>query len=837
MGRFHRAIGRAAVIVATVALASCVRTGSMPVVQPQPRAFLFAHVADSIIESPPLNRAHLGIMVYDPVARRVLYEHNADRRFVPASNQKYWPTATALHALGPDYRYRTPVLGIGFDAASGTAAALVVAGRGDPTMSARFHADDHTALEGLADSIAAAGVRRVTGDLIIDASWFDDAIIPGSWTYGNLNTTSAPATGAFAVAEGLFRVHVQHGGAAGEAAQLQVVAPIGMVPLVSTLGTAPAAAGTSLSITRGPWDDTLRITGVMAADAEPRMLRVPMTDPVRFAAHVLADALAARGVVIEGGVSVVRDAADAAAIREGRVSPSSPLTVTPITVWTSPPLSEIVAAILQPSQNWIAEQLVRTLGAEKRGEGSWRAGVAAQTTFLFGTVGIDSAALRLQDGSGMSHQNLVTPRAIVQLLDHARSAPWRAVFRAGLTGPGMPGTLSSRLPHLQGRLAGKTGTLSNVNALSGYVTTWDGRELIFVILSNASGLPAPTVVAAMDQLVTVLADDGMDRVAARPHGAAAAISQPLAQQPHVQQPHVQQPHVQQPHVQQPHALPANVITDWRTTAPLGHAAEANRRNVPPGGTLEFHDLVLTVVETSWDSAATTGRVDFVRLRLDRQGEVTERMVEAGSAFNWSGYHVAVIASPRPGELGGGLVALEVATLTSLPPVVAHSTMAGGAELRLRVPHRITNVTLHHTGFPEPLRPGEDPVLRLRNLQSWGAAERNWWDVPYHFLIDLEGRVYEGRDWRYKGDTNTTYEPAGHFLISVIGNYEIQEPTTAQVDAIADLMAWAVDRFDLTLDRIGGHYHFAATACPGVHFRGMLEDGTFRGLVQERLDRR
>jgi serine-type D-Ala-D-Ala carboxypeptidase/endopeptidase (penicillin-binding protein 4) len=822
MSRFPRGIGRTAVIMATVALAGCARGGGTPAVQPQPRASLFAHVADSIIESPPLNRAHLGIMVFDPVARRVLYEHNADRRFVPASNQKYWPTTTALHTLGPDYRYRTPVLGIGFDAARGTAAALVVAGRGDPTMSARFHADDHTALEWLADSIAAAGVRRVTGDLIIDASWFDDAIIPVSWTYGNLNSTSAPPTGAFVVAEGLFRVRVQHGGAAGEAAQLQVVAPTGLVPLVSTLGTAPAAANTGVSITRGPWDDTLRITGVMAADAEPRVLRVPMTDPVRFAAHVLADALAARGVVIEGGVSVVRDAADATAIREGRVTPSNPLTVTPITVWTSPPMSEIVAAILQPSQNWIAEQLVRTLGAEKRGEGSWRAGVAAQTTFLFGTVGIDSAALRLQDGSGMSHQNLVTPRAIVQLLDHARSAPWRDVFRTGLAGPGVPGTLSTRLPHLQGRLAGKTGTLSNVNALSGYVTTWDGRELIFVFLSNASGLPGPTVVAAMDQLVSVLADDGLDRVAAGPLGAAAAIAQPLAQRPHVQQ-----PLAQQPPVQQPHALPPNVITDWRTTAPLGHAAEANRRNVPPGGTFE----------TTWDSAAATGRVALVKLRLDRRGEATERMVEAGSAFNWSGYHVAVIASPRPGELGGGLVALEVATQASLPPVVAHSTMAGGAELRLRVPHRITNVTLHHTGFPEPLRPGEDPVLRLRNLQSWGAAERNWWDVPYHFLIDLEGRVYEGRDWRYKGDTNTTYEPGGHFLISVIGNYEIQEPTPAQVDAIADLMAWAVDRFDLTLDRIGGHYDFAATACPGVHFRGMLEDGTFRSLVQERLDRR
>jgi serine-type D-Ala-D-Ala carboxypeptidase/endopeptidase (penicillin-binding protein 4) len=512
-----------AVVVAALALAGCASVGGTTQAQLLPPAFAFAQLADSIIASPPLDRAHLGIMVYDPVARRVLYEHNADRRFVPASNQKYWPTATALHTLGPDYRYRTPVLGIGFDAASGAAAALVVAGRGDPTLSARFHGDDHTAVGALADSIAAAGVRRVTGDLIIDASWFDDALIPGTWTYGNLNSTSAPATGAFVIAEGLFRVSVQHGGAAGEGTLLQVVAPSGMVPLLNMVGTAAAAAGSSVSITRGPWDDTLRITGVMAADAEPRVLRVPMTDPVRFAAHVLADALAARNVDIEGGVRIVRDPARAAAIREGRLTTANPLSVTPIAVWTSPPMSEIVAAILQPSQNWMAEQLVRTLGAEKRGEGSWRAGAAAQTAFLFDTVGIDSAALRLQDGSGMSHQNLVTPRAVVQLLDHARSAPWRDVFRAGLARPGMPGTLSSRLLHLQGRLAGKTGTLSNVNALSGYVTTQDGRELIFVILSNASGLPGATVVAAMDQLVSVLADAEVDRLAdGVPSGSAAS---------------------------------------------------------------------------------------------------------------------------------------------------------------------------------------------------------------------------------------------------------------------------------------------------------------------------
>jgi hypothetical protein len=282
-------------------------------------------------------------------------------------------------------------------------------------------------------------------------------------------------------------------------------------------------------------------------------------------------------------------------------------------------------------------------------------------------------------------------------------------------------------------------------------------------------------------------------------------------------------------------MPPNVITSaqWRASPPLGHAADANRRNLPTGGTFEFRHLSMTVVATAVDSTGPAGPVNVVRLRLARGADMEERTVSAGAAFAWNGYRIAVVAIPGPGQLGAGLVALEVATLESLPDVVRNSAVAGGAELRLRVPHSITHVTLHHTGFPEPLRPDEDPVLRLRNLQSWGESDRNWWDVPYHFLIDLAGRVYEGRDWRYKGDTNTTYEPAGHFLISLLGNYEIQEPTAAQIEAIADLMAWAVRRFDLPLESIGGHYDYANTSCPGVYLRGMLEDGTFRRLVAER----
>ncbi len=272
---------------------------------------------------------------------------------------------------------------------------------------------------------------------------------------------------------------------------------------------------------------------------------------------------------------------------------------------------------------------------------------------------------------------------------------------------------------------------------------------------------------------------------------------------------------------------------WQTQPALGYAADATRRNLKAGDSLSFRDLTISVVATSVDSTAVKPE-DVVRLRLSRGAARDERDVREGAAFNWEGFHLAVVAVYGPGELGAGLVAIEAATIASIPAEVAASDSAGGAALRLRIPHRITRVTLHHTGSPQPLRPDEDPRDKLRGLQSWGARDRNWWDVPYHYLIDLDGRIYEGRDWRYMGETNTTYDPEGHFLISVIGNYERQEATTAQVEAIANLMAWAITRFDVPVERIGGHYNYAQTGCPGTQLRKYLEDGTFRRMVLARL---
>lgn len=271
-------------------------------------------------------------------------------------------------------------------------------------------------------------------------------------------------------------------------------------------------------------------------------------------------------------------------------------------------------------------------------------------------------------------------------------------------------------------------------------------------------------------------------------------------------------------------------TSWRADRPVGYHGDGVRRNLGPGDTLRFRGL--TAISLGADPGL--GAPDTVRLVLMANGASSERALAEGAAVRWSGYRVAVLAvRADAGELGAGQVEIEAAPVEGLPAALATSDHAGGADMRIRIPHRITHLTLHHSGSPEPLRPEDDPVEKLRGLQAWGRTDRNWWDVPYHFLIDLQGRIYEGRDWRYMGETNTGYDPRGHLLISVLGNYELQEPTPAQIDAITALMAWAAARFGVPPDRIGGHYDHASTSCPGAHLRRYLEDGTFHRAVRAR----
>lgn len=491
---------------AALTLAALLAAGCAPAPAPEaPPPRTAADVVDSVIASPPLSRAHWGVRVRPAAGGPVLYGHQPDKHFRPASNMKLLVTAAAMDLLGPDHRYRTPIH-VMPGAADSVAAGILIVGRGDPTLSERYHESDLAPVRALADSIAAAGVRRVDGDIIIDATYFDTVRVNPAWETGDLSWYYAAPVAPFAVAEAAVPIRVAPGPAPSEPAVLAPLVPPGLVTFVNRLATDTAGADRALDVDRRPHGDTIVVAGRVPLDRSPDTLWIAAPEPAAYAGRALALALEDRGVPVTGRVRVVTDSADAAALRRAALA-----TAGPRITWTSPPLAEIVAGILGPSQNWMAEQLLKTLGALRGAGGSWPAGIDVEREWLFETVGIDSAAVYIRDASGLAAQNLLTPDAVVRLLAYARRSPWGEAYRDALPGAAEPETtLEHRLSALEGRLFAKTGTITHVNALSGYLETGRG-ELLFSILTDASGLPSGRVRDAIDRIVRAIEQEGSER--------------------------------------------------------------------------------------------------------------------------------------------------------------------------------------------------------------------------------------------------------------------------------------------------------------------------------------
>ncbi len=267
---------------------------------------------------------------------------------------------------------------------------------------------------------------------------------------------------------------------------------------------------------------------------------------------------------------------------------------------------------------------------------------------------------------------------------------------------------------------------------------------------------------------------------------------------------------------------------WSETPAKGVDADGLRMNLAPGDSLAFRDLTLSV--TQMMAARPDGDVDRVSISLRSRGTTETRTLDEGAAFNWNGYHVAIVAIyGKKGELGFGSTVVEVAMVDSLPKEVAGSDKANGAEYRLRVRHDIDKLTLHHSATTHTAE--QNLGEKLQKMQAWGENDRNWFDIPYHFMIDIDGSILEARNYRYVGDTNTRYDPRGHFLINCFGNYSEAEPNIEQLKSIAGLMAWATAEFSIEPLKIYGHRDLATTSCPGDNLYKYIEDGTLKKMVE------
>jgi len=170
-----------------------------------------------------------------------------------------------------------------------------------------------------------------------------------------------------------------------------------------------------------------------------------------------------------------------------------------------------------------------------------------------------------------------------------------------------------------------------------------------------------------------------------------------------------------------------------------------------------------------------------------------------------------------------------------PRIIGQSEWGGEETTASMKPHTPTRITIHHEGSPKPLTPDQDPKKLLQNLQKWGRRERGWPDLPYHFLVDLDGNIYAGRNPQFVGDTNTNYDPTGHLLISVMGNYEIQAPNEKQLNAISELVAWLCDYYNIPPETVRCHQEYVPTTlCPGKYLAPYVLSGFFEGEVRKRI---
>lgn len=508
VGKRHRAPWQwpaARLALGVAALHGCASAGMGRGSAPGTRAEL-RHAIDSMVAIPKFANAHWGILIVDPERGDTLYSRNAGKLFMPASNQKLVTGAVALALLGPDHQFETAFAARGPVEGGVLRGDLVVLGSGDPSMSDRMRGGDvMEALRVVPDSLRAHGVRYVSGRLQRAGDVFPDAWHGFGWGWDDFDFAYSAGVDELFFNEGMFTITLRGSQREGGRASTTVRPDIGF-PSVRSLVTTVRRPDSTLNAD-GSWSMPRRRFPSATMDSASNL--VTISGEVYVGDSVTVD-VAYRDPGLAYLYALRRTLADQALTVEGGLDPRYPrdtsTALDTIFVLKSPPLREILPALEKPSQNQIAEIFLKTLGLRQTGVGTADSGRAVVERQL-AIWGIAPTSFAVRDGSGLSRHNYIAPDAIVRILDAMRKSEHFAVFRGSLPVAGVDGTIRNRMRDTPaaGNVHAKTGFVDKARSLSGYVTTADGRLLIFSLLCNNWTTPSREVDEVADAIAVRLA--------------------------------------------------------------------------------------------------------------------------------------------------------------------------------------------------------------------------------------------------------------------------------------------------------------------------------------------
>jgi len=438
----------------------------------------------------------LSIEIAELDTGNVLFQQNPQAPQTIASITKLFTTAEALHFLGPDYKFKTSFWRRG-DVRDGTLlGSLLVVGGGDPNISGRFYNDDFNAVfDKWAQGLVQAGIHQIIGDLVLNASFFDSQARHPEWPRDQEAKWYQAPVSALAFNDDVVLVSIRPGGRPGKPVSVSIDPPTGVLRPLSRATTVGSGGAVRLAVARSAGSDYVTVSGTVPARQVWWSTPIAVDDAPEFFGAALKGRLKAAGIVLTGNVV------------EKPMKPDASWT---LVAQTESQILPTLAVVNKHSQGFYAEQVFKTVAAERTGQGSWASAIETEKQFL-AAIGLDPSRYDLHDGSGLAATNRVAAADLVNFLramdKHPQAANWKSTMAASGESDG---TLRHRFrdPALRGRVLAKTGTIKGVSTLAGYVTAESGKTYVFAILLNGRSVWELGAHAFQDRLVRSLVKFG-----------------------------------------------------------------------------------------------------------------------------------------------------------------------------------------------------------------------------------------------------------------------------------------------------------------------------------------